>query len=168
MAAHHNISFGQFGDIRDTHANTHLYQPEGSRNRFELHVGGGPKAGVSVTARRIGKPDRILPGGRAAKQLAGALSVWQGGTGSDRPQVLQAEVRSGFQGQGLGKAMLNLAHQQHPDLSHAASLSAEGARFAAANPLPNDSPATKESQRRHLVADAATAMVGGPRRRGYG
>ena len=168
MAAHHNISFGQFGDMRDTHANTHMYQPEGSRNRFELQVAGGPKAGVSVTARRIGKPDSILPGGRAAKQLAGALSVWQGGTGSDRPEVLKADVRGGFQGQGLAKAMLHLAHQHHPDLSHSPALSAEGARFAAANPLPNDSPRTKATQQQHIAADAATAMLGGPRRKGYG
>ena len=121
----------------------------------------------SVTARRIGKPDRILPGRRAAKQLAGGLSVWGGGTGSDRPEVLKVEVRKGFQGKGLAAAMLRLAHEAKPDLSHSASLSAEGARFAAANPLPNDSPRTKATQQRHLVADASTAMLGGPRRKGY-
>lgn len=164
MPAHHNISFGQFGDIRDTHSDTHMYQPEGSKNRFELQVTG---KGGAVTARRLGKPDSILPGGRGAKQLAGVLHTWGGGTGSDRPEVLSTEVRKGFQGQGLAKAMLHLANQKLPDLSHSAALSAEGARFAAANPLPNDTSATKETQRRHLAADAATAMLGGPRRKGY-
>ena len=165
MAAHHNVSFGQFGDIRDSHADTHMYQPPGSKNRFELQVAG---RGSAVTARRLGKPDEILPGGRGAKQLAGILHTWGGGTGSDRPEVLSTEVRKGFQGQGLARAMLHLAHEKLPDLSHSSALSAEGARFAAANPLPNDTPGTKVTQRGHLLADAATAMLGGPRRKGYG
>lgn len=159
MAAHENISFGQFGDIRDTHADTHMYQH--GKNRFEIEVSG---KGTAVMARRLGKPDSILPGGRAAKQLAGGLHTWGD---DDHPEVLNIEVRKGFRGQGLSEAMLHLAHQKRPNLSHSQALSAEGARFAARNPLPGDTPATKETQRKHLTADAATAMLGGPKRKGY-
>ena len=120
--------------------------------------------GSAVMARRIGKPDSILPGGRAAKQLAGGLHTWK----DDPPEVLTVEVRKGFQGQGLAQAMLHLAQQKQPDLSHSPALSAEGARFAHRHPLPGDTPATKRTQAQHLVADAATAMLGGPRRKGYG
>jgi len=159
MAAHENVSFGQFGDLRDTHPNTHLYQPPGSKKRFELTESYG-----SVMARQIGKPDEILPGGRAQKSLAGGLHVWKN---DDRHEVLNIEVRKGHRGLGLSEAMLHLAHQAKPDLSHSQALSAEGARFAARNPLPGDTPGTKETQRKHLTADAATAMLGGPKRRGY-
>jgi hypothetical protein len=160
MAARENISFGQFGDMRDEHPDTHMYQPKGSKNRFEIQVS---SKGSSVMARRLGKPDSILPGGRAAKQLAGGLHTWK----EDPPEVLTTEVRKGFQGQGLAQAMLHLAQQKQPNLSHSHALSAEGARFAHRNPLPGDTQETKRSQAGHLVADAATAMLGGPRRSGY-
>jgi hypothetical protein len=154
-----HVSFGQFGDMRDQHPDTHMYQPEGSKNRFEIQV-----SRSAVMARRIGKPDSILPGGRAANQLAGGLHTWK----EDPPEVLSVEVRKGFRGQGLAEAMLHLAQQQKPGLSHSPALSAEGARFAARNPLPGDTEATKQTQARHLTADAATTMLGGPRRTGYG
>ena len=161
MPAHEHISFGQFGDMRGEHPDTHMYQPEGSKNRFEIQVS---SKGSAVMARRIGKPDDILPGGRAAKQLAAGLHTWK----EDPPEVLTVEVRKGFQGQGLAQAMLHLAKEKQPNLSHSGALSAEGARFAARNPLPGDTPDTKRTQARHLTADAATAMLGGPRRTGYG
>lgn len=162
MSASDNISFGQFGDRRDEYGDTFMYQPEGSKNRYQIGTSYG-----SIVAHRLGKPDSILPGGRAAKQAAGILSTWGGNHGSDRPEILQVQVRRGFQGQGLATAMLRVAQQRQPDLSHSSQLSAEGARWAHANPLPNDSDATKEAQKRHLTADAATAMLGGPRRTGY-
>jgi len=167
MAAHEDVSFGQFGDFRDEHSGTgqkysrtEMYQPQGSKNRFELSESYG-----SVTARRLGKPDSILAGGRGAKQIAGGLHVWNGSEGNK--EVLNVAVRKGFQGQGLADAMLRMAVDRHPDLSHSSALSAEGARFAARNPLPGDTAATKKVQATHLTADAATAMLGGPKRRGF-
>jgi hypothetical protein len=171
MAAHENVQFGQFGDFRDErrgagqkYTRQEVYQPTGSKDRFALEESYG-----NVTARRIGKPDSVLPGGRPAKQLAGGLSVWGGGTGSPEghKEILKVEVRGGFQGKGLASAMLRMAHDRHPNLSHSSALSAEGARFAAANPLPGDTPGTKVTQRQHLTADAATTLLGGPRRTGY-
>jgi hypothetical protein len=158
------VTFGRFGDLRDEHPNTHMYQPEGSKHRFELQA-----SKHQVTARKIGKPDEVLPGGRAVKSLAAGMFTWSGGTGSPEghQEVLNVAVRKGYQGLGLAKAMLHLSNQFHPNLSHSAALSAEGARFAARNPLPGDTPATKATQASHLKADAATAMLGGPRRTGY-
>ena len=158
MAAHEKISYGQFGDQRDNYESHRMYQPEGSKNKFHLEYGGG-----NVRAYRMGKGDSILPGGRPAKQLAGFMSTWK----EDPPEILTTEVRKGFRGSGLSSAMLKLAAEKKPGLSHSAALSAEGARFAARNPLPGDTEATKATQARHLTADAATAMLGGPKRRGY-
>jgi hypothetical protein len=171
MAAHEKIQFGQFGDMRDKrsgpdqpYGRTEMYQPPGSKNRYELNENYG-----NVSAHRIGKPDSVLPGGRAAKQMAGYLDTWSGGTGSPEghKEVLMTQVRKGFQGQGLADAMLRMAVDRHPNLSHSQALSPEGARFAARNPLPGDTTATKQSQEAHLTADAATAMLGGPKRRGF-
>jgi len=171
MVGINDVEFGQFGDHRDErtgpqkYGRSEMYQPPGSKNRFELNEDGYG----SVTARRIGKPDEILPGGRAAKQLAGELSVWKGGT--TRPEghreILTVGVKKGFRGSGLSEAMLKLAVERHPNLSHSGALSAEGARFAARNPLPGDTEHTKKQQAKNLTADAATAMLGGPRRTGY-
>jgi hypothetical protein len=171
MAAHDNISFGQFGDMRDArsgadqpYSRNEMYQPPGSKDRFSLEESYG-----NVSARRIGKPDSILPGGRPAKQLAGHLDVWGGGSGNPagHKEILKVEVRGGFQGKGLADAMLRMAADRHPNLSHSGSLSAEGARFAARNPLPGDTEYAKQSVSRNLTADAATTMLGGPRRTGY-
>jgi len=164
MAAHEKISFGQFGDRRDTYSDRRMYQPPGSKHRFELERTGG-----SVMARKLGKSDEILPGGRPAKSLAGGLHTWQGGTGSPEGhrEVLNLEVRRGYRGLGLADAMLTMAVEKHPNLSHSSQLSPEGARFASRNPLPGDTEATKAAQRRHATADAATAMLGGPKRRGF-
>lgn len=171
MAAYEKIAFGQFGDRRDArsgpdqqYGRTEMYQPPGSKSRFELNESYG-----SVTAHRLGKPDEILPGGRAAKQMAGGLHVWNGGTGNPEghKEVLNLAVRKGFRGQGLADAMLKMAVERHPNLSHSGALSSEGARFAARNPLPGDTQATKRTQASHLMADAATAMLGGPKRRGF-
>jgi len=171
MAAHEHVSFGQFGDMRDErsgagqkYTRTEMYQPAGSKHRFELEENYG-----SVVARKIGKPDSILPGGRAAKAAAAALHVWSGGTGTPEGhrEVLTVEVKRGYRGAGLADAMLRMAADRHPNLSHSAALSADGARFAARNPLPGDTAATKYSQRQHAAADAATALLGGPKRRGY-
>ena len=112
------IQFGQFGDFRDerrgagqTYMRQEVYQPEGSKDRFALEESYG-----NVTARRIGKPDSVLPGGRPAKQLAGGLSVWGGGTGSPEghKEILKTEVRKGFQGKGLASAMLRMAVRSAP------------------------------------------------------
>lgn len=165
------IQFGEFGDHRDNYrgadqkyTRTEMYQPPGSKNRFELTESYG-----AVTARKIGKADSALPGGRAAKALAGGLHVWGGGTGSPEghKEVLNIMVKPGYRGSGLSEAMLQMAVDRHPNLSHSSALSAEGARFAARNPLPGDTSDTKQSQARHLTADAATAMLGGPKRRGF-
>lgn len=165
-----DIQFGSFGDHRDErrgadqkYVRQEVFQPEGSKNRFELTESNG-----GVIARRIGKPDSVLPGGRPARQIAGGISVWSGGTGSPEghKEILRADVRKGFRGNGLSQAMLQMATDRHPQLSHSAALTPEGARFAHRNPLPGDTPKTKESQKRNLVADAATALLGGPRRRG--
>jgi hypothetical protein len=165
-----DVQFGSFGDHRDEYRGTEqpyfreeVYQPPGSKNRFALHESNG-----SVTARRIGKPDSVLPGGRPAKQIAGGISVWGGGTGSPEghKEILRADVRKGFRGNGLSQAMLKMAVDRHPNLSHSAALTPEGARFAARNPLPGDTKNTKQTQARNLVADAATALLGGPRRTG--
>jgi len=171
MPAHEHVSFGQFGDMRDKrsgaeqkYGRAEMYQPPGSKHRFELEESYG-----NVVARKIGKPDSVLPGGRAAKAPAAALSVWNGGTGSPEghKEILKVDVKGGYRGKGLADAMLRMAVERHPNLSHSAALSSEGARFAARNPLPGDTPATKRSQARHLTADAATVMLGGPKRRGY-
>ena len=168
MAAHESVSFGQFGDHRDKYRGAdqpymrqEVYQPQGSKNRFELTESNG-----GVIARRIGKPDSILPGGRPARQIAGGLSVWGGGTGSPEghKEILRADVRPGFRGTGLSQAMLKMATDRHPNLSHSVALTPQGARFAARNPLPGDTEATKTTQRRNIAADAATALLGGPRR----
>ncbi len=165
-----DVQFGSFGDHRDEYRGAEqpyvrqeVYQPPGSKNRFALNESNG-----TVTARRIGKPDSVLPGGRPAKQIAGGISVWSGGTGSPEghKEILRADVRKGFRGNGLSQAMLKMAVDRHPNLSHSAALTPEGARFAARNPLPGDTAKTKESQKRNLVADAATALLGGPRRTG--
>ena len=167
-----DVQFQAFGDHRDErrgaeqkYVRQEVFQPQGSKNRFELTESNG-----SVTARRIGKPDSILPGGRPAKQIAGGISVWSGGTGSPEghKEILRADVRQGFRGSGLSEAMLKMAVDRHPNLSHSAALTPEGARFAHRNPLPGDTKKTKETQRRNLIADAATAMLGGPRRTGAG
>ena len=164
------MQFGEFGDHRDEYRGAdqpyvrqEVYQPPGSKNRFALHESNG-----SVTARRIGKPDSVLPGGRPAKQIAGGISVWSGGTGSPEghKEILRADVRKGFRGNGLSQAMLKMAVDRHPQLSHSHALTPEGARFAARNPLPGDTAATKNTQKKNLIADAATAMLGGPRRKG--
>jgi hypothetical protein len=171
MAWHEAIQFGQFGDQRDSrrgaeqpYVRQEMYQPPGSKDRFHLEESYG-----NVRAHRIGKPDEILPGGRPAKQLAGYLDTWGGGTGNpkEHKEVLKVEVRGGFRGKGLSSAMLKMAAERHPNLSHSQALSAEGARFAARHPLPNDTLGTKQTQRQHLTADAATSMLGGPRRTGY-
>jgi hypothetical protein len=160
--------FGKFGDQRDERSSPYyrqvMYQPEGSKSRYELYESNG-----MVTAHRLGKPDSILPGGRPAKQLAGALSTWSGGTGSPEghKEILKVDVGKGHQGKGVATAMLQLATDRYPNLSHSGSLSAEGARWAHANPLPGDTARTKERQALSLTADAATAMLGGPRRTGY-
>lgn len=165
-----DIQFGAFGDHRDQYRGAdypytrqEVYQPLGSKNRFALTESYG-----TVTAHRIGKPDSILPGGRPAKQLAGGISVWSGGTSSPEghKEILRADVRQGFRGNGLSQAMLKMAVDRHPNLSHSAALTPEGARFANRNPLPGDTAATKRSQFKHIVADSATAMLGGPRRTG--
>lgn len=170
-----NVSFSQFGDHRDEYSGPdqpytryEAYQPSGGRSRnkrFALEESYG-----TVKASVIGKPDSALPGGRPAKSTAAALSVWGGGSGSPdgHKEILQVQVRPGYQGAGLAKAMLSMAADRYPNLSHSAALSAEGARWAAKNPLPGDTKATKEAQKSHLIADAATAMLGGPRRTGYG
>ena len=158
MPAHEHVSFGQFGDQRDTYDSHRMYQPPGSKNKFHLEWGGG-----NVRAYRMGQPDSILPGGRPAKQLAGFMSTWK----NEPPEIMSVEVRKGFRGTGLSSAMLNLAAEKKPGLSHSAALSAEGARFAARHPLPGDTEGTKQTQAKHLTADAATAMLGGPKRRGY-
>jgi hypothetical protein len=171
MAAHEKIQFGQFGDFRDErsgpgqkYTRQEMYQPEGSKDRFALEESHG-----NVRAHRIGKPDSILPGGRPAKQLAGALSVWGGGTGNPEghKEVLKVDVRGGFQGKGLASAMLRLAADRHPNLSHSSALSGEGARFAGRNPLPGDTEASKRAVRQSLVGDAAAVMLGGTRKRGF-
>jgi hypothetical protein len=171
MAAHHNVAFGQFGDMRDQrsgagqkYSRQEMYQPEGSKERFHLEESYG-----NVKAHRIGKPDEILPGGRPAKQLAAHLDVWGGGSGNPEghKEILNVGVRGGFQGKGLADAMLRMAVDRHPGLSHSGALSAEGARFAARNPLPGDTAHAKQSVRQNLTADAATTMLGGPKRRGY-
>lgn len=179
--------FGQFGDHRDEPSkyasfSRHLYQPEGSKNRFELEQSYG-----SVTARRLGKPDSILPGGRPAKQLAGGLHTWRGGTtaseeyGENHREVMNVGVRKGFQGQGLAAAMLKVSDDYHTSqgesLSHSASLShgddgiaegpgRDGLTFANRNPLAGDKPHTNQAQFRKLgvpqgIKDAATIMLGG-------
>lgn len=172
MSGMDNVSFGQFGDQRDRYSGAdqpysrqEMYQPEGSKDRFELHENGYG----SVTAHRLGKPDSVLPGGRAAKSLAGALTVWGGGSGTPEghKEVMKVDVRKGFQRKGLATAMLRMAADRHPNLSHSHALSAEGARWSAANPLPGDTDATRQRQSQALTADAATAMLGGPRRTGY-
>lgn len=171
MRGPRRVEFGTFGDMRDErrgadqkYTRQEVYQPTGSKDRFELEESYG-----NVSARRIGKPDSILPGGRPAKQLAGMLHTWGGNSGSPEghKEVLQVDVRKGFRGKGLASAMLQMAHDRHPNLSHSGALSAEGARFAHANPLPGDTTHTKDTQRQNLVADAATSMLGGPKRTGY-
>ena len=62
--------------------------------------------------------------------------------------------------------MLKMAVDRHPNLSHSHALTPEGARFAHRNPLPGDTARTKETQRRNIIADAATSLLGGPRRTG--
>lgn len=165
-----DIQFGQFGDHRDDYSGAEqkytrqeLYQPPGSKNKFALTESNG-----SVKAQRIGKPDSILPGGRPAKQMAGYLGVWGGGTSSPEghKEILSVDVKKGFRGTGLSEAMLKMAVDRNPNLSHSHALSAEGARFAARNPLPGDTALTKKVQADNLTADAATAMLGGPRRTG--
>jgi len=110
MVSFNDVVFGSFGDHRDQYRGTdqpyvrqEMYQPKGSKNRFALTESNG-----NVTAHRIGKPDSVLPGGRPAKQLAGAISVWGGGTGSPEghKEILRADVREGFRGTGLSRAML--------------------------------------------------------------
>lgn len=171
MAAHEKIQFGQFGDMRDQrsgpdqkYTRSEMYQPPGSKQRFELNESYG-----NVTAHKIGKPDSVLPGGRAAKQAAAALSVWGGGTGSPEghKEILKVDVQKGYRGKGLSDAMLKMAVDRHPDLSHSASLSGEGARFAGRNPLPGDTEASRRSVRQSLVGDAAAVMLGGTRKRGF-
>jgi len=170
MVSFNDVQFGTFGDHRDDYSGPdqpytrqEVYQPPGSKNRFALTESYG-----SVTAHRIGKPDSILPGGRPAKQLAGGLSVWGGGT--TRPEghkeILRADVRPGFRGTGLSQAMLKMAVDRHPNLSHSPALTPEGARFAARNPLPGDTEATKRSQQRSITADFLTSLTGGSRRKG--
>ena len=118
MVSFNDVEFGSFGDHRDQYRGAEqpyfreeVYQPPGSKNRFALHESNG-----SVTARRIGKPDSILPGGRPAKQIAGGLSVWGGGTGSPEghKEILRADVRPGFRGTGLSQAMLQDGHRPPP------------------------------------------------------
>jgi len=53
---------------------------------------------------------------------------------------------------------------RHPDVSHSPALTPQGARFAARNPLPGDTEATKATQKRSITADVATTLLGGPRR----
>ena len=158
--------FQPFGDQRDNYSDVRKYTPEGSKRSFELRHEYG-----SVVARQIGKPDEILPGGRAVKRVSGILSTWptDGGRWQDggKREVLDAQVSPGFRRMGLAKAMLSMAHEKYPDLSHSTQLSAEGARFAHANPLPGDTEATKAAQAKHLIADAATTLLGGPRRTGF-
>jgi hypothetical protein len=166
-----DVQFGSFGDFRDErrgadqpYTRQEVYQPPGSKNRFQLTMSGG-----MVKANRIGKPDEHLPGGRPAKQNAGLLHTWRGGTGSPEghQEILSVGVKKGFRGQGLSEAMLKMAVDKHPQLSHSAALSPEGARFAMRNPLPGDTAHTKKMQQRHANADAATALLGGPKRRGF-
>lgn len=170
MPAYDNISFGQFGDHRDErsgpdqpYGRSEMYQPPGSKMRFELNEDGHG----NVTASRLGKPDEILPGGRAAKSLGGALSTWSGGTGSPEGhrEILRVDVKPGFRGKGLADAMLRMSVDRHPNLSHSSSLYPDGARFAMRNPLPGDTEASRKAQLRHAVADASSAMLGGPRYR---
>lgn len=181
------VQFGQFGDHRDEPSNhpsfsQHLYQPEGSKNRFELTQSSG-----NVTAQRLGKPDSILPGGRPAKQKAGGLHTWKGGTGSQEKygeghrEVMNVGVRKGFQGQGLAQAMLKVSDDYHTSqgqsLSHSASLSRgddgiaegpgrDGLTFANRNPSAGDKPHTNQAQFKGLgvpdgVTNAASTMLGG-------
>jgi len=168
MVSFNDVEFGSFGDHRDQYRGTdqpyvrqEMYQPKGSKNRFALTESNG-----NVTAHRIGKPDSVLPGGRPAKQLAGAISVWGGGTGSPEghKEILRADVREGFRGTGLSRAMLQMVADRHPDVSHSPALTPQGARFAARNPLPGDTEATKATQKRSITADVATTLLGGPRR----
>lgn len=169
MGAYESINFGQFGDFRDErsgpdqpYGRSEMYQPPGSKMRFELTENNG-----NVEARRIGKPDEILPGGRAAKQLGGALHVWGGGTGSPEghKEILRVDVRKGFRGKGLADAMLRMAVDRHPNLSHSSSLYPDGARFAMRNQLPGDTEASRRAQMNAAVGDAAQALLGGRRRR---
>ena len=163
-----DVEFGEFGDHRDErrgaeqkYVRQEVYQPPGSKNRFELTENNG-----GVIARRIGKPDTVLPGGRPAKQIAGGISVWSGGTGrpEGHKEILRADVRPGFRGTGLSQAMLKMATDRHPNLSHSPALTPMGARFAHRNPLPGDTEATKTTQARSITADVATTLLGGPRR----
>lgn len=168
MGAYENVSFGQFGDHRDErsgpqkYGRNEMYQPPGSKLRFELQESNG-----NVTARKIGKPDEILPGGRAAKALAGGLHVWGGGTSSPEghKEVLRVDVKKGYRGKGLADAMLRMSVDRHPNLSHSAALYPDGARFAMRNQLPGDTERSRKAQGNQAVADAASAMLGGPRAR---
>lgn len=151
--------FQPFGDRRDDDPNVRKYTPEGSKRSFELRHEYG-----SVVSRQIGKPDDILPGGRAVKRISGVLGTWGD---NDSREVLHVQVNPGFRGMGIATAMLSMAQEKYPNLSHSDQLSAEGARFAHANPLPGDTEKTKKAQTRNLTADAATTLLGGPRRTGF-
>lgn len=169
MAAYESINFGEFGDQRDKrrgadqpYGRTEMYQPPGSKMRFELNESHG-----NVSAHRLGKPDEILPGGRGAKQRAAGLDVWGGGSGSPEghKEIMRVDVRQGFRGKGLADAMLRMSVDRHPGLSHSSSLYPDGARFAMRNQLPGDTERSRTVQGQHAVADAASAMLGGPRAR---
>ena len=168
MAAHHGLSsiqFGEFGDIRDTEPtqSSRLYQPEGSKRRYELEVNYG-----SVMARQLGKPDEILPGGRAQKSVAGALHTWRGGTGTEEVygeghrEVMKVDVHKSHRGRGLAGAMLKVSDEWHREhgqsLSHSAALTQpgdetpkghSGVEFAMRYPLEGDKPHTKQAQARY-------------------
>ncbi len=146
---HLGFQFGAFGDRRDEYEDTALYQPRGSKHRFQLE-----RNALGVTARKLGPPDEILPGGRAVKSLAGGLAVWGGGTGSPEGhrEIMKVEVRKGYRGKGLAGAMLAHAMRdpRNVNLSHSTALSEEGAQFARRYPLPGDTERTRQAQRRVL------------------